>query len=394
MRARAVLLLSLLLNITLAGMIVFLSRESEELLSGPALFVSEDGIPRVRTHVVLRRQPITWAELESQDYPGYIRNLRAIGCPERTVRDIIVADVNALFAERMSRELVLPEQQWWKPEPEMEVMEAAREQIQALNREKEALLAQLLGPDWNEAPAAPVSAPVRLDGPVLSGLSDEVKAEVYQIARAAQSAEEAYIEEAAAAGLEPDPAKLAQLRNHIRTDLAKVLTPAQLEEYLLRYSDTAENLRDQLRGFGTTAEEFRRIFRARDAYDVRIAALDPDDPASAERRAELERQRERAVRQVISKDRFAAYQLTDNVLFRDAQAVARRSGAAPEKVLPIFQVNQAASEEVARLRLDPRLSAQERITAIRIIEDQQRSSIEKILRGEPMMAPLPEGMGE
>jgi hypothetical protein len=42
--------------------------------------------------------------LESTDYRTYVRNLRAIGCPEQTIRDIITADVDAnLYADKREK---------------------------------------------------------------------------------------------------------------------------------------------------------------------------------------------------------------------------------------------------------------------------------------------------
>jgi len=38
-----------------------------------------------------------WESLESSDYKQYIVNLRAIGCPEQTIRDIIVTDVDRTY---------------------------------------------------------------------------------------------------------------------------------------------------------------------------------------------------------------------------------------------------------------------------------------------------------
>ena len=35
---------------------------------------------------------LTWQQLESEDYRTYIERLRAIGCPEQTIRDIITAE--------------------------------------------------------------------------------------------------------------------------------------------------------------------------------------------------------------------------------------------------------------------------------------------------------------
>src|SRR5207245_2007694 len=43
---------------------------------------------------------LDWREVESADYRQYVTNLRAIGCPEQFVRDIIVADLNQLYAAR------------------------------------------------------------------------------------------------------------------------------------------------------------------------------------------------------------------------------------------------------------------------------------------------------
>src|SRR2546430_8064984 len=43
---------------------------------------------------------INWASIESTNYHTYIQNLRGIGCPEETVRDIILTDISKLFAKR------------------------------------------------------------------------------------------------------------------------------------------------------------------------------------------------------------------------------------------------------------------------------------------------------
>src|SRR4051812_43050063 len=116
MRARLLLWFSLAINALLAGMIVLLSRDSMRQFSDANVVVQGRAadVPKVyKTNVVVRRQPFTWNEIESTNYPAYIANLRRIGCPQKTIRDIIVADVNDLFAERIAHEIVIPEQKWW-----------------------------------------------------------------------------------------------------------------------------------------------------------------------------------------------------------------------------------------------------------------------------------------
>ena len=41
-----------------------------------------------------------WKSVESADYKTYLANLRAAGCPEETIRDIIRADVTKLYDEK------------------------------------------------------------------------------------------------------------------------------------------------------------------------------------------------------------------------------------------------------------------------------------------------------
>lgn len=393
MRARVVLLLSLGLNLVLVGMIVFLSRESEQLLATQSYVITDpDAVSeRVRTHVVVRRRPVTWADIESAEYPEYIANLRLLGCPEKTIRDIIVADVEELYRQRIRREVVYPDQQWWKPDPNQAARQAVADQVRALDQEKRQLLTHLLGPGWEAPLPEPGGEMIRLDGPVLSALSEEVKQEVYRIIGNAYAAEQ----QLHAEGRAGHPAAINDLRQQTRAELARVLTPLQLEEYLLRYSATSQQLREQLREFDTGPEEFRRIFRAMDPYQQQIAALDQADPATASRQAELERRRDASIRQELGTDRFTEYQLHANPLFRAALQEAERHGGPPEAVLPIFEVNQLARQEIARIQGDASLSEEDRITALRSVQDQRQNSINRIIQGAPAPEPpLPQPTDE
>lgn len=395
MRERFTLLLSLLCCAALTVMVLLLARDLELARTEPSPLVAKSSVdkaqPRqVRSQVVVRRQLFNWSDIESNDYPTYILNLRRIGCPEKTIRDIIVADVTALYSERLETDIVLPEQEWWKADPDMDVFQAAADQIRALEDEKEALLTQLLGPGWNPPGANPRGAPIRLDGPVLSHLAPELKGEIFQIEANLRRSIDTYLRKMLAEQREPDPAELARLRQEGREALAKRLSPEAMEEYLLRYSSGAESLRQQLRGFGADSTEFRTIFRARDPYDQQLAQLTGDDPATVKRRADIESIRDEALRQALGPERYPLYQMTQNPLFREAQEQAESNGAPPEKVLPIFEVNRLTAEELQRLRGDTTLSEEERLAAIEQVQSQQRASVRRLLAGEPPPPPVPQ----
>ncbi|MDW7979829.1 MAG: hypothetical protein RMH97_04605, partial [Verrucomicrobiales bacterium] len=251
MRGRILLVCSLALNVALAIAFTIYHKRTTALLSSraqPQLVITN----QIKTNVVVRRQFFSWREIESPDYPTYIANLREIGCPESTIRDIIIADVNHLFALRRATEVITPAQEWWRSEPDPETVRAAEEKLRALEAERRALLTHLLGPDWEVAEATLPQAPQRgrvqitLDGPVLGVMPAEVKHAVQTIANRAYERIQDYIEQQRKAGREPDPLELARLRQQTRNELAQVLSPQQLEEFLLRYSETAERLRQHL----------------------------------------------------------------------------------------------------------------------------------------------------
>ena len=89
-----------------------------------------------------------WSQVESTDYLVYVRNLRAIGCPEETLRDIIVADINKLYAPRYAALAgSYPELAWWgRFNRNRPVRPELAAQIKALNADKKALVERLLGP--------------------------------------------------------------------------------------------------------------------------------------------------------------------------------------------------------------------------------------------------------
>ncbi len=98
---KSALKLSVLANIVLCAMLFCLARHPGRSASTPpthresvAAADSSKEMPRSEP------QPFRWNQIESPDYRTYIAKLRGIGCPEQTIRDIIIADVHSLYAPR------------------------------------------------------------------------------------------------------------------------------------------------------------------------------------------------------------------------------------------------------------------------------------------------------
>ncbi|HKS37819.1 MAG TPA: hypothetical protein VJW76_11555 [Verrucomicrobiae bacterium] len=385
MRGRVLLWILLGANIALAAMLLSLARlysEKDPALSAHSTPAGLETV--VKTNVVVRRQNFVWNQIESDDYPTYIANLRAIGCPEATIRDIIVADVNQLFARRRATEIVTAEQQWWRSEPDLDITQAAVVKLKALETERRSLLSRLLGAEW-ESSYYPYPAPTGnpLDGPLLGALSPQAKNAVHEIEDRSQERRQAYLEAMQKEGKPPDPAELERLRQETRAELAQVLGPEQLQEYLLRYSNNANALRTEMRGFDLGPDEFRNLFRARDSIDQQLQSLaGATDPASLQRRKELEQERDAGIREILGTDRFQLYKLNQDPLFRDSRALVQQIGAAQEKLLPLYEINHTTEVEQQRIRNDATLTPEERTEALHAIQASRENTLRKLFGEE------------
>jgi hypothetical protein len=113
--------ISLLANALLAAFVCYLATHSR-LTNSAAVPSISSAVTTPPASVSARPQPAPfhWNQLESSDYRIYISNLRAIGCPPQTLRDIISADVDTLYTKKR-RELHLDDAApaagpWSRPE--------------------------------------------------------------------------------------------------------------------------------------------------------------------------------------------------------------------------------------------------------------------------------------
>ncbi len=398
---RSTLLVSLVLNVALAVALVawlaFAPNYGPRVVRSPNLAaINSNSFRIIKTNLLIRPRTFTWQEVESQDYAIYVQNLRDLGMPETTIRDIIVADIDQLFSKRKRDEDAKQDVEWWRSTPSYEAQSNALARAHAIESERTALLTKLLGENWDKGRASQQPALLALTGPVLGNLSEETKASVQDVAARSRDRVSAYLAEKEAKGEQPSAAELVRMREETRQQLAAILNPQQLEEFLLRYSDNANNLRRELTGFNATPEEFRAIFRVVDSLDRDIQLrYSGDDPASQRVRQNLEQQRLAAIRNVVGSERFAAYQTAQDPAFREALTVAQQAGGNDETALALYEIQKATADEVTRIRGDATLTEAQRQQRLReaVMEQQKARSL---VLGEPAppepaanAAPLP-----
>jgi LysM repeat protein len=375
MRWRVVALGSIGVNLALAAALVVTTRHFYltrlQYLSSPETQSPGPSAPKL----LVRRQFFSWRDVESTDYPTYIANLRDIGCPEQTIRDIIIADINAMYSRRRAMEIVTAGQQWWRSEPDSNVVAVAAEKFRVLDDERRALLGRLLGTNWEGGDLVNLPRPSRpgivLDGPVLGALPADTKQAVEEINMRSQDRLQGYLDAQKREGKEPDPVELAKLRQQTRVELQGILAPPELEEYLLRYSEDANSLRTELgrlKYFAATPDEFRAVFRSTDLLDEQIALLDgATDANSVAQRKNLEDQRDNAIKLALGPQRYEQFLLLHDPLYVAAVTTAQEAGT-PDQARLIYQLNVASASEQDRIRLDPTLTPEQKAIELKKLE--------------------------
>ncbi len=113
--------ISLVLNLALMGALIVIGVERLEMAAqttSPAAqpMVAAGAAPTNPGVPQSEPAPFRWDQLYSKHYSDYVKNLRAIGCPEPTVRAIVAADVAAAYralARQMEQKLAAAENGSW-----------------------------------------------------------------------------------------------------------------------------------------------------------------------------------------------------------------------------------------------------------------------------------------
>jgi hypothetical protein len=217
-----------------------------------------------------------WRLVESADYVTYVKNLRAIGCPEQTIRDIVTADVMQAFSARRAQVTAARYAQARFNEFDDE----ADAQFARQRREVDAMLGdtlhQLLGAD--------AAAPSTTSEWKLAALEQQLAflPTTKQTAALAVLAQYGDLDVSLPQGIsgnrltatqaEELQARLTRFEQR-RDELLRTLTPEEYERMDMTISWTANNLRQAMARFHPTEAEFAAIFREWRAHDVRVSWL-------------------------------------------------------------------------------------------------------------------------
>jgi hypothetical protein len=332
--------------------------------------------------------PFHWRALESPDYVLYAANLRAVGCPERTARDILLPDIEKLYDERERQLADDPADRFWETADQRDARQRGRDaKLRELELEKRALIRQLLGADWSFA----ALKELRSDGfasavtEILLGFTDTAKSDhLFTIHQLVEDDVKAFQSATEGMYLDEDLPKLQALRDGFEAGLARGLAPADIEELRLRLAALANEGLEHLRrrdGVAVTGAELREIARMRaETKDLLAKALNLEEGLySEELRAKADAAFAELLRRFLGAERSADAERAKDGLFRDLLQSTENRGVAKAALVQAYEARRAAQTQAGEIRADQQLSTEERSVLLAALRAQTAQTLSRTL---------------
>ena len=327
---------------------------------------------------------LQWAQLESEDYKTYITRLRAIGCPEQTIRDILIADLDKLLApELRSLRGRRKDLRYWNSEEEemannVDMHEVAKK-TQEIEKRKRDILRELISADLQRErllSKGDVDRYERRLGWLPEGRRQQVRALLEHYDEAEQKIREKELEDGEPLSI-TDRAQLRVIKQQREAELNSLFTSDEKEKYELWMSSTANSVRYALYGMNASEEEFQTVYHARKTFDDRWARHDPDllDSASRAQMDQDRAQLEDGIRESMGEQRYTEYKRGEDEDFHRLNSVVSRFKLPREKAAEVYGFKKVASDYRGQVRNDAKLSLQQKDEALRAIAEETETSV-------------------
>ncbi len=334
-------------------------------------------------------EPFSWRRVEAADYHKYVKNLRSIGCPEETVQDIIYSDVTKLYAEKMralNRQFkygASSDQGYWEVNETYSYNAERNRKYRELTEERKALLIELLGVDLEKLRRERMGYP-DYEALRTAYLPEEKRRQVEDIRQRFQDMEQAMYQKYKEYYGEERMAEMEAINKQREAELAKILTPQEMEEYKLRNSQVAQQMKWSLQAFEPSEQEFRMLFKVEDQFadtmgHYRYGGPDPDDPVEQKRWADANKLKDEEYKKLLGEDRYKEYTRAKDYQYQELYRLAQRSGLPKETAGKVYDMKEAAEAQVSKLRQDTSLSSEQRLAAQREIRSVTEKAIQDAL---------------
>lgn len=206
-----------------------------------------------------------WSQFFSAaDLKGSITRLRAAGCPEETIQDLMVAEVTRLFASR--RKVAIAgmsssnDAEYWKASDYSSPEARERQKkYRDLNREASAMIVELLGFD----PQQKLREDSDYYGRQVSFVPTEKREQLRRYLEEFQEKEQDHYSRNRGMNDAQERGERKEMQEEKKRGLAAFLTPEEVRQWELRSSQMASQLQSEITTMSLTQAQYEALFAVR-----------------------------------------------------------------------------------------------------------------------------------
>ena len=410
MNSRNVFFISLAANVVLACVVALIARQRLLQKSPETVTVVTNVVTNVvaalpQTNAVETTNPVParfdWSNLESDDYPTYVANLRAIGCPEQTIRNIIIPDVEAVYAKKQFA-LGADTNFWLNGRARAEFNRARTLKAMGLETEETEVIRSLLGVDWARRRDASFLASARsvfIPFFLTPTISLEKAKDLSTLLQKYETLCRQVRAEARQMLLPEDEARLHRLEQQFEDDAVRLMSPTEFAEFKLRLSsaysfEAVRNLKDA--GLVLSPDEIRRMVQIRaagsDPLTEIISGFRSDRPASSLEERVAQKEAVANMEAILGEQRFAQFQMASDDAMKAAMRFATQNNLTITAGRAIYDIRQAAEDRAMEMRADSSLTPSQLRKQLKEIRTTTETTLVEAL-GESRMKQYRESYG-
>jgi hypothetical protein len=302
---------------------------------------------------------LKWAPVESSDYKEYIANLRKLGFPEELIREIIIADINKLYAPREAALKPEPVPQdaplsRRRRKPEAEDIQRMTE-LRDIQIEKHRVLQELLGV---RVPREMIRTPNSRNWEgyeyAISLLPSE-KQEAVQLIQENLWIKDDWNQTQGPDYLAGDKTELDAYRlasEERDAALKQILTPEEFEKYERNSTPTGTELARRVVGMDPTEEEMTVMYKLTDEYWQKTGAVHGRWRANAvpsEQIASADEQLKTGLQQALGPERYVDYQMATSNTGQQMNSLSIRYDLPRETIREAFSMQTELDQLAKRI---------------------------------------------
>lgn len=326
----------------------------------------------------------TWAQLFSAaDLKGSVQRLRAVGCPEETIQDLVLAEVTRRYAEKSQAIWRLPEadKYWLAPDRDAMLFGSERsKQFAAMEKERVALLTELFGFDPQKRQREE------------SGIFDYRERQVSFLPAEKREVVQRYLDEYSAKENEhqrrnrglhdaQERAERKELQEEKKRGLAAFLSPEEVRQWELRSSQMASQLQSEITTMSLTQAQYEALFAVRSKVGDAIFFWSDmaEDPKARERTEQAKKQLQDDIKATLGEELAKEWELGRNFDYQQLFRLAKTENLPADTARKVYGYKEQAEAKAKEVRTMTDLSREQQQQTLAALRTETENAMKATL---------------